>query len=577
MAKIYPERFPQWAKDDPKRSAERRVYKAVSMLPDEYTVFYSTAWQVRDPRSGAQDGEADFIIAHPEMGAMILEVKGGGIRYDPQEMQWYSLDRSNVEHSIKDPVQQVRKSKDALISKLRELPKWGGRYLTIAYMLVFPDVRISNVALRPDLPRALLIDSEDLAHIAERVEAGFEWCYGEEKRRGALGVDGVRLLESFLARSFTLRSRLGVELEQDEARILELTERQMSFLHFIQSHRRALIEGCAGSGKTTLALEKARQLSEQGFDTLLLCFNVPLAEYLRQRVPAGVDVFHFHGLCKHLRAEMVRLGLLNLENEKQYDQLTYLDEQYINDQLLPELLLQAVLELGPLYDAIIVDEGQDFRDEWWEIIIELLRDKDNGIWYVFFDNNQNIYNRHANLEKLITIPPFTLSENCRNTRTIYEVVRQLHTNPQSITSFGPPGRPPEIFYFATKKEQEDTLKRVLHRYVNEEGVQTSHITLLTTRKPSSTVCAPGKKLGNFLLTEWMDSDQDQDKIRVTSVYRFKGLENRVIVLTGFEDVNPSKINQLLYVACSRARTHLIIVAHGSCREFIEPILEKAKS
>jgi superfamily I DNA/RNA helicase len=561
MAKIYPEHFPEWAKKESNRSAEQKVFDKLAQLPEPFVVFYSVAWQACDPHSGAQDGEADFVVAHPQHGVMILEVKGGRIHYDATLDQWYSIDRQDVQHSIKDPIQQARNSKGALLSKLRELPAWDGRYLTIAYMVVFPDVLAGSADLRPDFPRLLLIDGGDLANLAERLKQGFAWFAGQERHQGALGYDRLHLLESLLARSFTLHSRLGLELEEDEARILQLTEQQMAVLHFIQGHRRALIEGCAGSGKTTLALEKARQLSEQGFDTLLLCFNAPLAEHLRQCAPEAVEVFHFHGLCKHL-AQKAGLGYRASRNEQDWF-----------DRVLPEMLLDALIELGPQYDAVIVDEGQDFRDEWWDILQELLRDKEKGIWYVFFDNNQNIYRRHASLERLVLSTPFTLNENCRNTLAIHEVVRQFHSTPQLLTSRAPLGRQPEVFHFSNEQEQETLLKQVLHRMVNEEGIEPAHISLLTTRSPENTVCRPGRKMGNFVLMEWGDINLRKNDLRVSSVHRFKGLENRLIILTGLEDNDPDWIKPILYVACSRARTHLVIIAHERSRAYLDSFLK----
>lgn len=557
MARIYPERFPLEAQADFKRSAERRVYEVLATLPEEYVVFYSTSWQVRNLNAGAQDGEVDFVVAHPKQGIMILEIKGGRIRYEAEEGQWYSIDRFDIEHPIKDPVQQARNSKGALLSKLRDLPGWDGRYITIGYMVIFPDVLARNATLRPDLPRELLIDFADMNQLAAHLDAGFAWFQGQEKNRGAIGDDRLRLLESFLACSFTLNSRLGVELEQDEARILQLTEQQMGVLGFIQGHRRALIEGCAGSGKTTLALEKARQLNEQGFETLLLCFNAPLAEHLHQRAPEGIDVFHFHGLCRHLAKE-AGIGYRASRNE-----------QDLFDRVLPDMFFEALAELGPRYDAVIVDEGQDFRDEWWETVQELLRDKDKGTWYVFFDNNQNIYHRHARLENLINSQPFTLNENCRNTRAIHQVVRQFHATPHLLISHAPDGRAPEIFYFSSERDQETLIKRVLHRLVNEEGVDTSHIILLTTRNPEKTICYPGKKMGNFVLREWTDCNWQRGDIRVSSVHRFKGLENRVVILTGLEDNDPSWLAPMLYVACSRARAHLVVISHQHLRTDVQ--------
>ncbi|MFZ6020381.1 MAG: NERD domain-containing protein [Chloroflexota bacterium] len=560
MAKSYPEHFPEWALSDPKRGAERKIFDQLKKLPASYTFFYSVGWQVRDTKSGAHDGEADFILAHPEFGVMILEVKGGQIRYDAERDEWFSKDRNGVEHAIKDPVEQARNSKGALLSKLKELPGWDQRYLNLAYLIVFPDVVVGHTRLPLDLPRPLVMDANDLTAPEPKLKAAFEWFVGKEQKSGALGHDRLFLLENLLGKSFTLHTPLGVELENEDQRLIELTQEQMKVLHFIQTHRKALIEGCAGSGKTTLALEKSRHLATQGFEVLLLSFNATLADYLRQRAPNGVDVFHFHGLCTQL-ARRAGLGYRASRTEQEYF-----------DHVLPDMLLESLLELGPQYDAVIVDEGQDFRDEWWEILVELLRDKENGIFYVFFDNNQNIYRRHASLERLITSPPFTLNQNCRNTRSIHEVVRQFHPTPHLLTSQAPQGREPEIYYFTSEFEQEGLLKRILHRLVNEESVQASHITLLTTLNPERTVCHPGRNLGNFVLTEWGDTSLRKTDIRVSSVHRFKGLENRVVLLTGLEDNDPSWLSSLLYVACSRARTHLIVVAHERSKPYLQSIL-----
>ena len=553
MMKMYPEHLPQSVREDSRRSAECKVYDALSKLSDGYTVFYSIGWQIRESQKGTKDGETDFVIAHPEKGLMILEIKGGQIRYDATQKKWFSLARSGIEYDIKDPVDQARNSKGALLEKLRELRGWTQSFLTIGYLVVFPDSVADQAYFRPDLPRELIVDTNDLDFIETRIEQGFAWYYGNERKQGILGKERLRLLENFLASSFTLRTTLGVILQEEESQIIQLTENQLHVLNFIQKQRRALIEGCAGSGKTMLALEKARRLAEQGFDTLLLCFNAPLADFLRQRAHKDVEVNYFHGLCKSLAKE-AGIGFRAYTTE---------DEYY--NSVLPDMLLEAVLELGAQYDAIVVDEGQDFHEAWWDTLFHLLRDPENGIFYIFFDSNQNIYHRQGTLEKLIQIAPFPLTENCRNTVAIHQVVKGFHQEPDMLTCRGPAGRSPTISYFSSSSEQEEQVQKAIQHLVEAEKISPERVVLLTTRAPESAGFPPNKKIGNLTLAEWSDGTRGNSEIRVSSVHRFKGLESRIVILTGLEDNDPDWINPLLYVACSRARTHLIVIAHERSR------------
>jgi hypothetical protein len=94
MAKIYPQRPPNSVLEDPKRRAELEVFNALKTLPNPYVSFYSSHWQTQNDYEGLKEGEADFIIAHPEMGFIALEVKGGSIYYNSELSQWYSQDRA---------------------------------------------------------------------------------------------------------------------------------------------------------------------------------------------------------------------------------------------------------------------------------------------------------------------------------------------------------------------------------------------------------------------------------------------------------------------------------------------------
>lgn len=76
MPKMYPTPLPEAVLSDDKREAERVVYAALGhQLGGDYSVFYSVAWLSRSPGSAARDGEVDFVVAHPERGALLLEVR----------------------------------------------------------------------------------------------------------------------------------------------------------------------------------------------------------------------------------------------------------------------------------------------------------------------------------------------------------------------------------------------------------------------------------------------------------------------------------------------------------------------
>ena len=53
--------------------------------------------------------------------------------------------------------------------------------------------------------------------------------------------------------------------------------------------------GCAGSGKTMLAVEQAKRLAAKGEDVLFVCFNTGLKNHLREReASSGVEFWNFH-------------------------------------------------------------------------------------------------------------------------------------------------------------------------------------------------------------------------------------------------------------------------------------------
>jgi len=546
MAKIFPERPPAIIQDDPLRSSELKVFTTLKSLPKSYLVFYNTYWQKHDHNYGVYEGEADFIIAHPDKGIIVLEVKGGGIQYNSDLDQWYSQDRHGNNHQIKDPVEQARRNHYKLLDEMEKIPGWPGYTVNMWHAVCFPDIRIpQGQFLRADLPREQIIDNGDLDNIDQAVDQMFNYAFARNMQNQAPGREGIHIVERLLANSFEFRTPLGVELEREDQKLIELTEQQFRVLSLLGNRKRAAIAGCAGSGKTMLAVRKAQQFSDLGLNVLFVCFNKDLANYLESRL-LDTTVTNFHSLCQQAAQQIgYRIN---------YSQ----DKEKLFTETYPQILFDASNEMGRVYDAVIVDEGQDFHENYWIALESLL--KHDGYLYIFFDDNQNIFQGTEDFGGLITEEPFSLTENCRNTKRIHKTVKQFHNNPESLLSFAPEGRDPEVIHCPDEGSTRRTLRQVLYRLIEEEHVHNHDLIILTPRSLEKSFLT-GAELGNFLLVNHPPTNPTQ--VQVTSIHRFKGLEKRVVILAEIGEHMTHNQEMLLYVGCSRARTHLIILHDGT--------------
>ncbi|MBK8046563.1 MAG: NERD domain-containing protein [Anaerolineales bacterium] len=276
--------------------AELALFAALrSKLPDHYLVFHAVKWVLRDPEGGAREGEADFIICHPERGLLVLEVKGGRIRIDGATDQWYSN-----EHEIRDPFAQAAGNKYSLLRKMKELPYWRNRTIAIGHCVALPDVAVKQ-DLRLDAPEEITLDGEDVGDLRRRIEEMMAYWFGDSTGAG-VGAAGAQQLISLFAPSRELRPHMALEFAGEAQTMLQLTEEQFMLLDLLRGRPRVAVRGCAGAGKTTLAVEQARRLAAQGFRVLLTCFNKNLAAFLRRSVKfeEPVDVIHFHSVCNSL-------------------------------------------------------------------------------------------------------------------------------------------------------------------------------------------------------------------------------------------------------------------------------------
>ena len=418
MATMFPDLSDAQLAEVPSR-AEQKAYRALrDGLNGDYVVFFQVGWILRREDKQAKDGETDFLVCHPNYGYLCIEVKGGGVEFDAHTGEWFSVDRNQDKHAIKNPVNQALKAKYSIRSKLNEHQRWRDLALykvVPGHAVFFPDVGNVDALSRPDLPVSLLGCSRDLDNIKNWIEAAFSYWNNDEINITPLGRKGIEVIRDIFARSFVAAPLVVVQLMEQESRRLKLTNDQIRVLDFLRSHRRVAVSGGAGTGKTVLAVEKARRLAAEGFRTLLTCYNRQLADHLAkvcESIP-NLDVMSFHQLCYRRIEQSKQVSGRNLVDEAK---MTYPGKDLFDVQL-PNALAYSLEINSDSYDAIVCDEGQDFREEYWVPLELLLSDYEKSPFYVFFDDNQNIYARVGTFP--IRDEPFSLSVNCRNTAPIH--------------------------------------------------------------------------------------------------------------------------------------------------------------
>ncbi|MHB0858407.1 MAG: NERD domain-containing protein [Anaerolineae bacterium] len=553
MARMYPQSLDR----ETRSQGERTLFEAFrDQLSDDYTVFHSVRWLLRDTHDGARDGEADFVLAHPQKGILVVEVKGGQIRYDGQMGQWFS-----GENEIKDPFKQAENNKYSLLRKLKEAPYWRDRRVIIGQGVAFPDGWVRG-DLRLDAPREIVLDAQDLLGLSNWVTRAFAY-YSGDSSLVAPDRAGLRALVELLSPSREIPRPLSVAIDAEAREIVRLTESQYRLLDYLSRQRRVAISGCAGSGKTTLAIEQARRLGTQGFRVLLTCFNIHMAEYFRrQQLPPSVSVESFYRLCE----QMARTAGLSTKAPPGETSQQYYAE-------LPEVLLAAIDKLGPQYDAVVVDEGQDFDPVVWVPLQSLLTDPALGILYVFYDDNQMLYRSASAIPSELNQPDFPLSENLRNTHCIHRAFLPFYRSGRTPTAIGPEGRRPEVAYYHTEARLKLLLRQALHRLLVEERIPHQNITILTPRNVAKSILSQWEYVGN---TRFASSGHPgPGEVALSSIYKFKGLESPIVIVVEIRPSTKQDLDTLLYVACSRACNHLILLLEDSLTPEVRARLPEA--
>ena len=544
--------------------AEAKVYRALrDGLPRDYVVLFQVGWILRREEEQVKDGETDFVVCHPDLGYICIEVKGGGVGFDSSRGDWYSIDRHLQKHAINNPINQALKAKYSIRTKLNEHPRW--RDLAPANVLkghavFFPDVGDANALSRPDMPAALIGCARDLQDTKAWIDAVFAYWGNDVSSFTPMGRRGVDVLREVFARSFVVAPLISSQLADQEARRLVLTRDQIRVLDFLRSHRRVAVSGGAGTGKTVLALEKARRIASEGFRVLLTCCNRQLADHLASLCAdtPNLDVMSFHQLCHRQVEKANRASGRNLVSEAK---VTYPGRDLYEVQL-PNALGYSVEILPDRYDAIVCDEGQDFREEFWVPLELLLSDYDSSPLYVFYDDNQNLYARAGTFP--IRDEPFSLTTNCRNTAPIHKAAYR-HYKGVPVSSPDIQGDDVQLDESPSRHSQAAKINARIVDLVARQGVAPGDITVLVADAlHKAEYYSALRRLPLPKPATWLEEgERGNATVLIDTIQRFKGLESPIVILWGMDTIDLSQRQELLYVGMSRAKSLLVIVGRAA--------------
>lgn len=551
-------------------------YLVYTMLRDALTepswhVFYNLRFHL--DASGTRTREVDFVILHPDRGCLLIEVKGGEYVHDPAR-GWCRMYRGELQPDTQHggPFQQIESAGHALMRSMTEALRWTPGNVPFAWgtAVVFPHCTLRRIDGRlPADAAGDIVAEEAVFNSPQTVRAWVLRRLGQinsafPSKARAFRECFDRVIRSFFAPQVDSLSRLASHIARTKLLEPMLTAEQRTVVKLLAAQPRALIAGFAGTGKTFMAVHRSVSLFDAAPPgtkprVLIVCFNANLASLIRQEMlptDATIDAMHFHALCERM-AETAGLAVPAHRGQEYFDAgcVELLEEAFCTGKLRP-------------YDAIIVDEGQDFRPRWIEGLEQTLL-KTDGQMVVLFDPFQDIYGVGAKLPERFG-KPFPVTTNCRNTKAICRFLRG--TNPAALRTMEPSefaleGLEPTVVTYRTAEDQLRELEKIVRRLIDDHDLLPSQIALLSPFRREHTCLASIERLAGCRLVDCgrRYSVADKNCVYYETIKSFKGLEAPCVIVHDLGVKIDSDNVASLYVAFSRGRFGLYILRQAGAQ------------
>ena len=523
---------------------------------------------------GRRPFEIDLILITDKI-IICLEVKGCE-ELRCRDGKWTFINKKNSYTKSISPFRQSQNTKYELEKILeKRLPSEIYKKVRVDWAVIFPKMNF-DPKLTTEAKPERICDLSKINNFENFIKDFYEFS-PSNKSQTPLNHKEIKQIIEILRPDIDIRTGLNFFINETETNIAFLeSEQKNTYLNIISGkYPQNIIKGGPGSGKTFLAIELSKKISEEGKSIAFFCFNIVLAKNIRKKLSENnnskTKVFHVHDF---MYKQINKAGKKRWLKEERED--TSIDEQIYFSEVLPSIFKQSVEDLYEQsdleqFDHIIFDEAQDFMNK--DIIEPILNYCIKGkisekSWTIFLDDNiqKEVYGAFdpEYLQKLeFENQRLYLSDNYRNPQNFINKACQIagiKDEPRSKRNLK------KIINIQNYKRSEDytdlldKIKKTLITILQKEKIEARFISILVPDKQLLSIIVNLEKIANkkFIdIADLTNMSELVDEITVSTVSSFKGLENQIILLIDNSNFHLNDWQKsIYYVGMTRALTDL---------------------
>jgi hypothetical protein len=525
MAHIHPSEVDLSQLDSRSAVQEAMTLKYLAKaLSNQFTIYHNVHWTLAH-KDTTSFGEIDFIVVNRAGRILVVEQKNGAILETPNGLFKKYIYRD------KSVVTQINRNIDGLRNRFNKTSN-GNIGLDINYILYCPDhfIRTPDIA---DIDIDRIVDSRTKDSLAQKITN----ILGTNEDPAAAPI-----VHQFLRQELHLVPDIhGQQANQEELFIKASNGLVQIAQNLTMSPYRLKVEGTAGSGKSILAAQQFQESVTAKKNTLLLCFNRPLAERYKRRLPAGGIIATWNAFTVSFLESVGQKPDFSQSSQSNF--WSELEDQFEQASSNPPNEW--------LFDTIIIDEGQDFKPTWWLMLEPFIKPDSRVLWLE--DPQQNV--RKAEEERDDIALTYYASQNFRSPYKIAHYIKS--TLPFEFDIACPmPGLNDGVIEHAVtdEKQQVAIVSAAIRRYISQ-GILSEQIVILTCKGAGQSVFDKLDKIANRKIRKFTgaytpDGEQvlTEGEILFETVGRFKGKQAPVILLTDLNLAPGSNLQHRQHIA-----------------------------